>query len=188
MTHQNVKGQDDIILKSARGLLGFFRWAVILGGVATVIGLPLIAIFSQDILSELGKVFVEQPSGQVLWMMAGILIVFMMILLLSYFTIDRLKKIVASVRDGDPFIRINGVRLRGMGIAILAIQILTVALGAVAGIALSLLGEMKDGKEDSLHMDFSISLSGILLVLLLIILARVFDRGAEMRDELDGTI
>lgn len=188
MASQNAKKQDDIILKSARALLGFFGWAVILGGVAAFIGLPILAIFSQDILTQLSEVYVERPSVEVLWSIAGLLIVLMAILLLSYFTIDRLKKIVGSVSDGDPFTQMNGVRLRGMGVAILIIQILTIALGAVFGLVFSLLGEMKDGKEDTMHMDFSISLSGILLVLLLILLARVFDRGAEMREELDGTV
>ncbi|MEP3225020.1 MAG: DUF2975 domain-containing protein [Parasphingorhabdus sp.] len=188
MSQPSVQGHDDLILKSARGLLGFFRVAVIIAGLAAIIALPMLVIFSQEILAELGNAYVESPPTEVLWAMAGVILILMLILLLSYFTIDRLRKVVASVRDGDPFIRINGVRLRGMGIAMLAIQVLTLALGAVVGLIIRFLGEMKDGREDSLHMDFGLSLSGILMVLLLIILARVFDRGAEMREELDGTI
>ena len=53
---------------------------------------------------------------------------------------------------------------------------------------LTMLGETKPGQDLDISIDASISLSGILLVLLLIILARVFDRGAEMREELEGTI
>ena len=188
MTNIAAKGEEDLVLKSARLLLGFFRIAVIIASVALVLSLPAMAIVGPEILADVGDDFVNQPPVEVLWVAAGFVLVLLLIMLLSYFTIDRLRKILASVREGDPFNRTNGLRLRGMGIAIFAIQLLTLVLGGAMGIIVGLLGELKDGKENTIHMEFGISLSGILLVLLLIILARVFDRGADMRDELDGTI
>ncbi len=188
MTNIAAKGEEDIVLKSARLLLGFFRLAVIFASVILILSLPIMAIFGQEILADVGEQFVNKPPVEVLWVAAGFVLVLLLIMLLSYFTIDRLRKILASVREGDPFNRTNGVRLRGMGIAIFAIQILTVVLGAAIGVIVSLLGSMKEGEQMTIHGEFGISLSGILLVLLLIVLARVFDRGADMRDELDGTI
>lgn len=188
MKNMAANGEEDMVLKSARWLLGFFRLVVIFASVVLIIALPAIVIFGQDILAEVGEQYVNQPPIEVLWVSAGFALVLLLILLFSYFSIDRLRKILASVREGDPFNRVNGIRLRGMGIAIFAVQILTMVLGGLIGLILSLLGEMKDGEEVVIQGEFGLSLSGILLVLLLIILARVFDRGAEMREELDGTI
>jgi hypothetical protein len=188
MTNIATKGEEDLVLKSARLLLGFFRIAVIFASVILILSLPIMAIFGQDILAEVGEQFVNLPPTAVLWVSAGFVMVMLLIMLLSYFTIDRLRKILASVREGDPFNRTNGLRLRGMGIAIFVIQILSGLLGALIGVIISLLGEAKDGEQITVAGEFGLSLSGILLVLLLIILARVFDRGADMRDELDGTI
>ncbi len=188
MTNIAAKGEEDLVLKSARLLLGFFRFAVIFASVILVLSLPAMAIFGQHILADVGEQFVNPPSASVLWVSAGFVMVLLLIMLLCYFTIDRLRKVLASVREGDPFNRTNGLRLRGMGIAIFVIQILSGVLGALIGVIISLLGEAKDGEPIIVAGEFGLSLSGILLVLLLIILARVFDRGADMRDELDGTI
>lgn len=188
MTNIAAKGEEDIVLKSARLLLAFFRLVVIFASIILVLSLPIMAIFGQDILAEVGEKFVDVPPTAVLWVSAGFVFVMLLIMLLSYFTIDRLRKVLASVREGDPFNRTNGVRLRGMGIAIFVIQILTGVLGALIGVIISLLGEVKEGEQMVVSGEFGLSLSGILLVLLLIVLARVFDRGADMRDELDGTI
>ena len=38
------------------------------------------------------------------------------------------------------------------------------------------------------NVDNDLSLSGILAILLVFILAGVFERGAEMREELEGTV
>lgn len=188
MRNVTAKGEEDMVLKSARWLLGFFRMAVIIASVILVLSLPVMAIFGQEILADVSEQFVSKPPVEILWVSAGVVLVLLLIMLLSYFTIDRLRKILASVRESDPFNRVNGVRLRGMGIAIFVIQILTGALGVLIGVIVSLLGEMKEGEQMTIQGEFGISLSGILLVLLLIILARVFDRGADMREELDGTV
>ncbi len=188
MTNIATKGEEDLVLKSARLLLGFFRFAVIFASVVLVLSLPAMAIFGQHILADVGEQFVNPPSASVLWVSAGFVMVLLLIMLLCYFTIDRLRKVLASVREGDPFNRTNGLRLRGMGIAIFVIQILSALLGALIGVIISLLGEMKEGEQMVVSGEFGLSLSGILLVLLLIVLARVFDRGADMRDELEGTI
>ncbi len=188
MTHIAAKGEEDLVLKSARLLLGFFRMAVIFASVILVLSLPAMAIFGQDILTNVGEKLVNPPPSSVIWISAGFVMVLLLIMLLCYFTIDRLRKMLASVREGDPFNRTNGLRLRGMGIAIFVIQILSGVLGALIGVIISLLGEAKDGEPITVAGEFGLSLSGILLVLLLIILARIFDRGADMRDELEGTI
>ncbi len=179
---------NDIVLKSTRGLLIFSKWLLILGVGTLTIALPTILIFNEKIVTAMAEVFVTPPGPEVVGLIAGIILLAIILILLTLFALNRLKKIVDSVSEGNPFTRINGTRLRGMGVAVLAIQIVTFIGGLLATGLLTMLGEVKPGQDFQMTIDGSVSLSGILLFLLLIILARVFDRGAEMREELEGTV
>ena len=184
---QNMK-TNDIVLKSTRGLLIFSKWLLVLGIGALTIALPAILVFNDKVVSAMGEVFVSPPGPEVVGLLAGIILLGIVMMLLTLFALNRLRKIVDSVSEGNPFTRINGTRLRGMGIAVLAIQIVTFVGSLLATGLLTMLGEVKPDRDFHLTIDGSISLSGILLFLLLIVLARVFDRGAEMREELEGTV
>ena len=182
------KEQNDLVLKSARGLLILSKWLLVLGVGAVVIALPAILIFYENVLAEMGKVFVNQPEPEVIGLIALLMVLGIVMMLLSLFALNRLRRIVDSVGQGNPFTRINGVRLRGMGIAVLAFQVVAFVGSLLATGLLTMLGEARQGQDFHVAVDGSISLTGILLFLLLIILARVFDRGADMQEELDGTI
>ncbi len=181
-------GSNDMVLKSARGILIFGKWVIISGIGMTIIGLLAIPFSYQRLLGEMGELFVNPPAPELFGMIALILILVAIMLLLTLFAVDRLRRVVDSVGEGNPFTRINGTRLRGIGIAAFAIQIVTFCASLLGAGLLTMLGEAKPGKDFDVSIDASISLTGILLVLLLIILARVFDRGADMQDELEGTI
>ena len=93
-----------------------------------------------------------------------------------------LLRIVGSVEHGDPFTSANADRLSRMGWLNLAIQGLLFLLAAI-GIGL---GTMKGAllAEDAINL----GCVAVVLKLVLFILARVFRRGTEMRDELEGTV
>jgi len=181
-------GSNDIVLKSARGILILSKWMLVFAIGIIAIGLLAIPFTYQDMLAEMAKVFAIPPAPEVFGMIALILILLVIMLLLVLFAVDRLRRIVDSVSEGNPFTHINGTRLRGIGIAAFAIQIITFCASLLGTGLVTMLGETKPGTDLDISIDASISLTGILFVLLLIILARVFDRGAEMREELDGTI
>lgn len=181
-------GTNDIVLKSARGILIFTKWMLLLGVAMLAIGIPTILAFADRVATEMADVFVTPPGTQVVWMIAVIMLFAVVMLLLTLFSINRLRRIVDSVGEGNPFTRINGTRLRGMGVAVFAIQVVTFFGSILATTILTTLGEVKPDRDFDLSIDGGISVSGILLVLLLIILARVFDRGAEMHEELEGTV
>ena len=90
--------------------------------------------------------------------------------------------IVRSVGDGDPFIPSNADRLTAMGWIMLAINIAAIPLAALGVHIASLVGEGERSIEAG--VDFG----GIILVLTLFILARVFKHGAAMREDLEGTV
>jgi len=99
---------------------------------------------------------------------------------LAYILLKRLLAIVDTVRAGDPFVMQNAERLQTIAWALLGLELLHLAAGAVAAVASS--------EADPLDIDWSFSVTGWLAVLLLFVLARVFDHGARMRGDLEGTI
>lgn len=97
---------------------------------------------------------------------------------LSHLILVRLIAIVETVRDGDPFVAANAGRLTQMAWALLGMELLH--LGSII-VAL--------GTSDPTGtIDWSFSITGWLAVLLLFVLAKVFEEGARMRDDLEGTI
>ncbi len=99
---------------------------------------------------------------------------------LAHVMLTRLLAIVDTVRAGDPFIIENGRRLHTIAWALLAMQVLHVIVGIVAA------GSRSQAQQ--LDIDWSFSLAPWIAVLLLFVLARVFEHGARMRADLEGTV
>jgi hypothetical protein len=99
---------------------------------------------------------------------------------LTHILLTRLLAIVETVRHGDPFVADNAARLQTTAWALLGLELLHLAVGAIAAAASS--------ASQPLDLNWNFSLGGWLAVLLLFVLARVFDRGTRLRDELEGTV
>jgi hypothetical protein len=99
---------------------------------------------------------------------------------LAHILLTRLLAIVETVRLGDPFVADNAARLQTTAWALLGLELLHLAVGAIAAAASS--------KSQPLDVGWSFSITGWLAVLLLFVLARVFDQGTRMRDDLEGTV
>ena len=95
-------------------------------------------------------------------------------------SLDQLRKIVDTVRDGDPFVQDNADRLRRIGWVMVGIQ--------VAGLPIGILAKHLERHLDQLHLDAGFSLNGLLAILLIFVLAQVFEQGAAMRDDLEGSV
>lgn len=91
----------------------------------------------------------------------------------------RMLAIVATAIAGDPFTLANAQRLRAVGWALLAIQILDLVFGVLSVIIDSRTGE---------GLGWSPSVGGWIAVLMVFVLARVFEQGSRMRDELAMTV
>jgi hypothetical protein len=87
---------------------------------------------------------------------------------------------VETVGRGDPFVAANAYRLQAIAWALLALQLLSMAIGFI--------GKAIASKEFPLHLDAGFSVNGWLCVVLAFVLARVFAEGALMREDLEGTI
>src|ERR1043166_679556 len=97
-----------------------------------------------------------------------------------HFVLTRLLAIVETVRDGNPFVGANAARLQGIAWAVLALELMHFAVGIVAASVST--------AAVPLNLGWGFSLTRWLAVLLLFVLARVFEQGARMREELEGTV
>ena len=99
---------------------------------------------------------------------------------LNHVVLSHLLAMVDTVRDEDPFVAANADRLQAIAWALLALQVLSIAIGSI--------GKAVSTPAHPLHLDAGFSVSGWLAVLLTFILARVFAQAASMRDDLEGTV
>jgi hypothetical protein len=99
---------------------------------------------------------------------------------INHVILKRLLAIVQTVRDGDPFVASNASRLQTIAWALLAIQVLSIVIGAIA--------KAVSTPAHPLHLNAGFSINGWLAVLLTFLLARVFAEGALMREDLEGTV
>jgi hypothetical protein len=94
--------------------------------------------------------------------------------------LKRLLAIVGTVRAGDPFVAANAHRLQAIAWALLALQLLSLVIGAIA--------KAISSPAHPVELDAGFSIAGWLAVLLTFVLARVFAEGTLMREDLDGTV
>ena len=99
---------------------------------------------------------------------------------LNHFIFTRLLAMVDTVRAGDPFLGSNAQRLQLIAWALLALQLLSMTIGAIA--------EWISRQNFDLQVDAGFSVNGWLAVLLTFVLARVFAEGALMREDLEGMV
>ena len=99
---------------------------------------------------------------------------------LNYVVLMRLLAIVETVRSGDPFVAANADRLQAIAWTLLALELLGLTIGAIE--------QAISTPAHPLHVGASMSISGWLAVLLTFVLARVFAKGAQMREEIEGTV
>jgi len=99
---------------------------------------------------------------------------------LHYVVLKRLLAIVETVRGGDPFVAANASRLQAIAWALLALQLLSLVIGAIA--------KSVSTPAHPLNLDAGFSINGWLAVLLTFLLARVFAQGTLMREDLEGTV
>jgi hypothetical protein len=97
-----------------------------------------------------------------------------------HLVLARLLSIVETVSAGNPFVVANAVRLKTIAWAILGLELMHFAVGTIAALVST--------TTAPLHFGWDFSLTRWLAVLMLFVLARVFEQGARMREDLEGTV
>ncbi len=135
-------------------------------------------MFAEHVKVSVDQVSLNEVRG-------GILVGCVLALLslgLMYDFIVRLAQVIDTVGVGDPFTLENAARLRRMAWLAIIIQL----IGIPATLLSTWLGTQLE--DNSIEISSDISLTGFALAIVLFILARVFRKGAEMREELEGTV
>jgi len=146
---------------------------------AAFLALLVVAPNAQWIMSAY-KLSPSPEAERLIFGLRVILVFILAMIPLNHIVLKRLHAIVATVRAGDPFVTTNAQRLRAIAWALLAVQLLSIVIGAIA--------EGLSTAARPVDVDTGFSISGWLAVLLTFVLARVFAEGELMRQDLKGTI
>jgi hypothetical protein len=119
-------------------------------------------------------------SGRLIFGMRGIMVIGILGTPVLHLIYTRLLAIVETVGAGDPFVVENAARLQTIAWAIVVLELMHVVVVVLAN------GVIVGTQKVDIGGKFSVA--PWLTILLLFVLARVFDQGARMRDELSGTV
>lgn len=171
--------KNDLLLVSGKALTLLIQGVVALG--TAVIALTIIGVlFFQDTIdaelrAEYGADIISMPVAPVIGLLAVVVFLFF----------GKLRGMIDTVGQGDPFVPENADRLNAM--AWLQISIYVVGFIAV-GIASMVAAWAQQFVDTEIDTSIDFDIGAILLVLVLFILARVFRHGAAMRADLEGTV
>jgi hypothetical protein len=144
-----------------------------------VLALLIASLIAEDrVFTALGVRLDGSDANLILWMRM-VMVIGIGSVPFTHVVLTRLLAIVETVRLGDPFVGENAARLKTMAWAVLGLELLHLAVGALA------VGPLSNSQLD---LDWSFSVIPWLAVLLLFVLAQVFDDGTRMRDDLKGTV
>ncbi|KTR85316.1 hypothetical protein NS277_00115 [Novosphingobium barchaimii] len=177
----------DPLLAIAKGLLWFLMACSVVAAAACVAAVPLLFIFQSEISIELAKEAHHFSPREFVPIVIGLLTVATVLVLILFRIFQLLKRIVDTVGAGDPFVPINATRLTQMAWLTLGVQLASALIGGIATLLDRVAGDAPHIRGE-IQVDSGVSGNGLLLMLILFILARVFRKGAEMRAELEGTV
>jgi hypothetical protein len=179
--------RNDLLLLAGKIITLLLQGVMAIGALALALVAPIITLFEGDILAGLSEGIGLPISQLLLWPLAGMLVIAIAILAALFLFFGKLRAIINTVGKGDPFVPANAERLSMMAWLLLAAQVLHIPLVAL----LVPLAAWARQYDDSVTIEADIAgfdLGGILMVLVLFILARVFRYGAALRDDLEGTV
>ena len=133
-------------------------------------------LWESTIVSALAEDSPGRSPAATLTMVRIVMLIGALMVPLAHLLLTKLRAIVATVQAGDPFVAANARRLTSIAWALLGIQIVDLGFG-IASTAYAI--------EE---MPWTFALTPWLAVLLLFVLARVFEHGTRMREELAATI
>lgn len=175
-----------MFLRSSTGTLGVSRRVLgILIKLNQLTGVLILALLVASLVAE-GPVFralgvrTAALGTSLILAMRLIMVLGIATVPITHTVLARLLAIVDTVRVGNPFVVENAARLQKIAWAVLALEVLHLMIVAVAANVSTQLAP--------LDISWNLSVTRWLAVLLLFVLARVFETGALMREELEGTV
>ena len=158
-------------------------------GIAALFGGGVAVLFWQDsLLAGLATAYPDISNGFP-YLLTAFLFSILPLLALFWLQLSRLGAIVGTVEEGNPFVRVNGARLRFIAMLIFVQQFAVLLIMPLISAMQYAAGRYAGSSSDDFQsIDFEISLTALLVALLLVILGRLFEQGADMREDLEGTV
>ena len=147
---------------------------------AAILGMLVMAFANVPFMLEAFKIEPGEGAERLLLgirLIAGLGLVTIPI---NFLILDRLLAMVDTVRAGDPFVLPNARRLKQLAWCVLSLEGIHILIGVVAAAVST--------EEQPLDLKLEFGLTPWIAVLLLFVLAKVFEHGARMRADLEGTV
>ena len=178
--------RNDLLLLAGKVIAVLLQGFMAFGAATLLVVIPAVMLFRGDIVEGLSDGSGVPVADLPMLPLVGVLVIAFAILAALFVFFGRLRAIINTVGEGDPFAPANAERLNLMAWLLLGAQVLTWPLIAVA-IPLVRWADKLEGVNIQGDLN-GLDLTGVLMVLVLFILARVFRHGAQMREDLEGTV
>lgn len=165
-------------LSVSRILLKILRVLNLIMGVFLVVGIPASFFFEPTFFEFFSK---RPPRIDPTWLLPALriwIVLALPMIAAVHVSLSRLLDVVETVRSGDPFVPENAVRLNTIAWCVLVTQLLHLTFGMLAA-TMNAAGS---------NIEWKFSLTGWLAVVLLFVLARVFEEGTRMREDLEAMV
>lgn len=173
-----MPSRDSATLGLSRTLLRILRGLNLFTGVVLVIMFVASFVFEPAFRAFFTKPPAHGDTALLIpllrvWMLLAVPVIAIVHRLLS-----RLLDMIETVRAGDPFVPENAARMKTIAWCVLGTQLFDLACGVMAA-AMNSAGS---------NIPWSFSLTGWVAVVLLFVLARVFEEGTRIRADLEAMI
>jgi hypothetical protein len=165
-------------LSASRILLQILRVFNLALGVGLIVAIPASFIFEPQFFHFFSK---KPPQIDSSWLMPVLrfwVVLALVMVAAVHVSLSRLLAVVETVRSGDPFVPENAVRLNTIAWCVLINELLRLTFGILAA-TMNAAGS---------NIEWEFSATGWLAVVLLFVLARVFEEGTALRDDLGKMI
>lgn len=169
----------DPLLTAAKAVIYFIMGVMALVALALLVAAPAVLFLRGEVVAELGAGFPQR----FFWLVPVAILAALVLVGLALAFLDQLRRIVATVGAGDPFVSINADRLTRMGWLALAFTLLHLPVAMLRSFL-----ERAADQASSITLEADLNVGALALSLILFILARVFRHGTAMREDLEGTV
>ena len=178
---------NDLLLLAGKILAIIMQIAMAIGATALVIVSVALVIFQGKVIEQYADKVGDPTVVFPIFLLIAVMLIGLAIVSALFVFFGKLRQIIGTVGEGDPFQPANAERLSLMGWLMLGVQAALIP-ATVIGTRLASYADEVDDMNLTVDGGFDLDLTGILIVVLLFILARVFKHGAAMREDLEGTV
>ena len=168
------------VLKATRGVIWVIMALVSVTGIILALVSAVLPFYWAEAIAGIAK---EHPISNADGLMTQVYVIIALAIValgLGWTIMRKLLAMIETVANGNPFILANAARLKAIGWMMVAANIVAFPMLWMADQIARRFGEG--------HVDGDLSLTGLLSILLVFVLAGVFEQGAIMREELEGTV